>query len=487
MSTIPNGAINSTTKTAGYGSVWSSIYDFTKPQVWQNIVKLYGPGLGLADFAQIQGATVTVAGPTKKVYEQGSQFKLVQLGAELALGIEGADASIVLAAGEYDSAGKCYLADKDAVLIPAFYLKESGVKSIRPEIFQIISHSTVGTFAQTVWVVRPQKIEVEIAKAVPINTKLPVITGLFANEAQGAKPKATGYFTRDFKCGTVRTAGQIFGSTESTERWTDSLQGGGKGVFTKSTAEADLRHMKGLSDNIWIGGGVTNTALTMPNRDGDNIAVTGSVGVLQHLVTRAMQQYYTTAYDKPCFEDIGPALESQGVINHNLAFFYGSELGRQIENLNLNFVKEFSHGTDFMKTMGEIDTTFKAVKYNGSYITLHPLSSLNDPISYGAPAFRDQFRGMGFLIPDVDVTVRKSADSTDTLTLKNFTLGYKSYGKENRTRVFNWLPGVNGMGVGSDIAVDTYDDVRFEMLSEYMTIFNGVNQTILVQNTNILT
>lgn len=485
MSTITPRAINSNTVQGGYGSVWSSVYDFVKPQVRNNVVKQVGKGIGLADFAHIMGSTVTVAGATTRVYEEGSQFKLVELGAQIAVAAEGADIAVTLAATEYDANGKCYLSDwTDALVIPAYYLQEDGAKSVRPEVYQIISHAGVG--AATVWTARPQKDNVAIVAAVPNGTKLQVVGALQANESLGSKPKATGWYYREFHNSTVRTAGQIFGSTESIERWTDALQGGTKGVFTKSTVEADIEHTKKISDNLFISGGVTNAALVRANRDGDNIAVTGTVGVFQHLVDRAMPQYYTAAYDKPCFEDIGPALESQGVLGRNVAMFYGSELGRQIENLNLDFIKEFSGGTDFMKTMGEIDSTFKAVKYNGVFTTLHGLSVLNDPIAYGAESHDDQFRSLGFLVPDVDVTVKKTPDSTESLTLKNFTLGYKAYGKENRTRIFKWLPGVNGLGVGGEMAVDTYDDVRFEMLTEFQAICNGFNQLILIQDDRIL-
>src|SRR5512133_2346052 len=108
MSTITNNTILSNAKQVRYGATWSSIYDFLKPQVWQNIVKYYGPGVGLADFAQINGATIGIAGPTLTAYAEGSQYKLVELGADIAIVGEGVDATAVLAAGEYDAQDKCY-------------------------------------------------------------------------------------------------------------------------------------------------------------------------------------------------------------------------------------------------------------------------------------------------------------------------------------------------------------------------------------------
>lgn len=483
MSTISNLGITSNTVQARYGSVWSSVYDFLKPQVWQNLVKYYGSGVGLADFAHVNGATIKVAGPTLTAYEEGSQFKLVELGADIVAVGEGVDATATLAAGEYDAQNKCYLRVNDVVIIPAYYLEQDGSKSIRPEEYQVTQIVGVGAAAQ--YTLHPHKDDVAIVANVPSGTKLMVTGGFYANESASGTPKASGWYTRTFTTSTIKEDGAIGGSTESNQRWTDDLNGGMKGVFSKQTAECDMRLMKTLSDQIWISGGVTNT-FTMNNRDSEAIQVTGSVGLLQHLLNNAMLQYFTAAYDRTCFEDIKPALESQGVQNANLNFFYGSELGRQLENCGLDFIKEFSGGTDFMKTMGSIDSSFKSVKFNGVNVNFSGLSVLNDPTSYGADSFDDYFRSMGILIPDVEVSVKKDPNSSEYFSLKNFTLGYKSYGKEDRTRIFRWLPGVNGLGVAGDIAVDTYDDLRFTMLVEYMVIALKFNQCILVMDDRVL-
>ncbi len=484
MSTITHNPILSNAKQVRYGAVWSSIYDMLKPQIWQELSKYYGGGVGLAEFAHIMGATVNVAGPDKTVYEEGSIYKLVTLDqAGIAVTAEDTEITFSLAAAEYDVSNKCYLAVHDMVLIPAYYLEEDGVKSVKPENYQVTLITGVG--AAAVYTAEPHKDNVAIVEAVPGATALMVTGGLYANEAAGGKPKASGWYSRTFHCSTIRTPWAVGGSTQSNERYQDTLIGGQSGIFSKNTAEADLRHMKTLSDQMFIGSGVTNTALVMPNRDGDDIDVTGTVGVLEHLVDRAMPQYYTAAYDKPCFEDIKDALQSQGVLDRNVTFFFGSELGRQIENLNLEFIKEFSGGTDFMKTMSTIDSTFKGVKYNGVFVSFKELSVLSDPIAYGAAAFDDSFRALGFIIPDVDVNVRGSLESLETVKLKNLTLGYKSYNGENRTRVVKLLPSVGDFS-GTNIAVDTWDDSRGEILSEFMVIFNKVNQAILVQDDRIL-
>ena len=487
MSTIAHNEILSNTKQVRYGAVWSSIYDMLKPQIWQGLVKYYGAGAGLAEFATLNGATVNVAGPTKTVYEEGSQFKLVELGAAItANNTEGGNITITLADTEYDAANKAYLTENDIIVIPAYYLEEDGEKSIRPELYQVMTITTHSSIELTTYTCSPLKDNVALVEDVPDGEKLMVTGGLYANEAAGGKPKASGWYSRAFSCATVRTPWAQGGSTQSNQRYYEELKGGGSGIFSKNTIEADLRHMKTISDIMFIGTAVTND-LTMVNRDGDYIDITGTDGVLEHLKDRAMKQYYTSAYDMACFEDLKPALQSQGVMGREVTFFYGSELGRQIENMGLDFLKEFSGGTDLMRGLNEIGVAIKAVLRNGVYTVFKELPSLSDPIAYGAAAFDDYFRAMGFIIPNVDVTIRGGIEDPATSKIKNLTLGYKNYNNENRTRVVKVLPSVADFGAGfSNLAVDTWDDGRGEILSEIMVLFNQVNQCILVQDDRVL-
>jgi hypothetical protein len=164
----------------------------------------------------------------------------------------------------------------------------------------------------------------------------------------------------------------------------------------------------------------------------------------------------------------------------------GSTLYKFVENSNLDFIKEYSGGTDLMKTFAQINVEFQAVKKNGVSFMFKELPSLSDPTSYGASAFDGYHKELGFIIPDVDVTVRGSMESPATIKLKNFSLGFKNYNGENRTRIIKDIPGMANPGTSSSIAVDSFDDWRISGLSEVMVIFNGVNQCTLVLNDNIL-
>jgi hypothetical protein len=274
---------------------------------------------------------------------------------------------------------------------------------------------------------------------------------------------------------------------QSNERYYDTLRGGGTGLFTKATIEADFLLSKYINDDLFLGGLVTATALNMTDRDGNSIAPTGTEGLLQHMIDGAMKQYYTLSYQYQDFDDIKPLLISQGIVNRNVNFFCGSQLYREIENAGLDFLKEFAGGTQLMKTWNELNVNFKAINKNGVYTTIKELPSLSDPTSFGAASFEDYFTGLGFIVPDVDVTVRGSQEEAATFKMKNLALGYKSHAGENRTRINKVLPGVASVGAaGGDIAVSTYDDIRGTMLSEYLLVVLKRNQMILVQSDSVL-
>ena len=136
-----------------------------------------------------------------------------------------------------------------------------------------------------------------------------------------------------------------------------------------------------------------------------------------------------------------------------------------------------------MRTLNSWGVDFRFIHKNGIQFMLKEIPSFSDPTAYGADVFEDYFTGLGFIIPDVDVTVRGSLDDPAAFKLKNFSLGFKNYNGENRTRVNKILQGAASIGSASgEYARDTYDDVYGTMLSEFMAILSRRNQMILVQN-----
>lgn len=483
MSTVTKGTISSNTNNQRYGYSFDSIYNtMLKPQIYGEYIKYYGKGVGLLEMAYLAGNTINLAGPSKTVWEEGSLTKLVELNGEIAIKGAGVDITFSLAAGEFDANDAGYLNTNDIIVIPAEYIEEATVPATIPHLYQVISNDGAAGAAK-VYTARPLLVTTELAVAVPTGTELMVTGGNYALESAGGYVKSSGWYSRTFYNSIKKHDWGIGGGTQSNERYYEHLKGGGTGILSKNTMEADYWLDKYINDEIFLGNGVTNTALTMNNRNTVAIPVAGTVGVLRHLEQRAMRQYYTAAYQMTDFDDLKDLLQSQGVTERNVAFLMGSSLYKQVENSGLDFIKEFSGGTDLMKTLGDINVAFRAINKNGVYTMFKELPSLSDPTAYGAEAFNDYFKDWGMILPEVDVTVKGSLESPESFKLRNLTLGMKNYGGENRTRVVKDIPSMASQG---GIAVDNFDDSRGSMLSEFGVIFNKVNQCIMVQNDSIL-
>ena len=484
MSTLVKGTISSNTLNTPYDSVWASIYDtdMQVPQIWSELVKYYGEGVGLLEWLYAANAIVPIAGPHKTLFEEGSLTKLVTIAGDIAVTAEGGNGHLHLAATEFTGTDSCYLSANDIVVIPAEYIEISGVQATKPELYQVTLVSAADGVLKE-FTLTPLNVHSEIAIAVPTGSQLMVTGGNYPNGVQSGSPKSAGWYHRHFDTSTKKADWGMTGSIQSNERYYEKLRGGGNGVFTKATIEADFLLSKAINDEIILGGGITNT-LTMNDRSGNAIQATGTVGILQHMVDAAMKQYYTLAYSAPDFDDIKDLLNSQGVTNRNVAFFVGSLLQKQIENAGLEFLKEFSGGTDLMRTLNSWGVDFRFIHKNGIQFMLKEIPSFSDPTAYGADVFEDYFTGLGFIIPDVDVTVRGSLDDPAAFKLKNFSLGYKNYNQENRTSVNKILQGAASIGSASgEYARDTFDDVYGTMLSEFMVILTRRNQMILFRMT----
>jgi len=129
-----------------------------------------------------------------------------------------------------------------------------------------------------------------------------------------------------------------------------------------------------------------------------------------------------------------------------------------------------------MIAMDQVGVQFKKIKKNSILVSLVELATFDNPQTYGLSSY--DWKNRGFIVPNEFGQAKMGDFNSETVTLSNLTLGNKNYNGEDRTRVSGVLPGVNGMGHRN--FVDTYDDVRGELLAEFMLIATKRNQMIKV-------
>jgi hypothetical protein len=471
MSTTTNQAVVSNTVTAGYNLQFNTIYDaMLKPQIFGELIDLYGKGLGIFDMIHFAGNTIDVKGHKQTVWSQGAIQKPITLLGTIATGSAGADITFKIATAEYDTNYKTFLSVNDAILIPEEWM---GTTSNGPAKYQVVSKS--GSTNDITYTAKPFLSAYQVTIAVPTTTKLMVTGGNYAPGSQGASAKSRGWYSQDYYTALKRRAFSIEGGQQSDERWQDKLKNGASGMFSKASIEADFLMTADLNDELFLGEEPTNATLTMDNREGDSNALYGTKGIWRHLDTDGGSQEYSDLYEIADFDDIKDMFRSQGVINQAALFAVGSGLNQMIENSGLDFLKEFSGGTDLMKNMDEVGIQFKKIKKNSILFSLVELATFDNPQTYGLSSY--DWKNRGFIVPNEFGQAKLGDMGSETVTLSNLTLGHKNHNGEDRTRVSGILGGVNGMGYRF---VDTYDDVRGELLTECMLIATKRNQMIKV-------
>jgi len=456
------------TVATGYNTGLDSLYSLNlDPQKWGSMIDLYGKGLGIFQWLHFAGQTVNVKSHSLKVIEEGSLERGIKLGSAIATNAAGGTISFTVHADDIDSNSNTFLQKDDAIFLPPTYSGETTKMTTK----YIITDVTAGTFTGT-----PLSSTAVVGTEVPTSTVLMASGGNFARGSDGPGYHSSGWYDREFVTAIKRVAFQVEGGSTATARYTDKLKNGSPGFFSKASIEADFLMDSAINDEIFLGETNTNS-LTMENRGADDNSVYGTQGLWDHLETGGMTQTYVDEYTIADFDNIKDLFRSQGVIDTKAFFGVGSDLMKQIENSGLDFLKEYSGGTDLMTAYDTMKVNFRAIKKNGILFTLQELINFDNPVKYGLSAYN--WQKAGFICPDTKVSVRMNSMGGDEVRLNNIALGYVNAKGEDRTRIVKVLPGVEGL-TGNRIAVDTYDDVRGEMLSELMLIVNKRNQMIQV-------
>ena len=459
-------AVSRTQMNGGYLLGLDSIYAFNlEPQIMGELHKLYGQGVGLHEIITFGGNVIDIASEDYQVFEEGAILNYILSANAIAAGAANAAITITVAAigGEY------LLAVNDVVLIPGEYVNSAA--STSPAKYQVTVDNGAG-----VYTLRPLLSTYQITTEVPAATNLQVTGGNYAAGSSGGNAKHIGKLHRHFHTAIKKAAFLVEGSMQSTKRYTDTMKNGEQGVFSEASMIADFLLSSYISDELLVGVVPDSSSLvTQVNSSSVSKIVRGTQGLWPALEERGMSQTYVGEYGPTDFDDIAEGFESQGVLSRFATFAMGGGLYRGAENAALDWIKEFSGGTDLMQNFGEMGIAFKRFTKNGIDTAMVKLDTFTNPLTYGLAAY--DWKNSGFIIPN-EYAVVKNVAGGDAVELSNLTLAYKNYNGENRRRVFGLL---NGMaGLSNAPVVTRFDEVRGEFLSEFALVANKVNQMIMV-------
>ena len=475
MSTIKGNAVLTGDVRQGVSSsAWRFLHEeeMLSPQTYGKLVQLYGQGLRVFDAWMWAGRTMDISTRDMMAITEGHFWDTIDLASVIAINNVGDDIVLVSTKG----IGRVGF----VVHIPARYCAGTNIS----QSYRI--HTRTYAAPNYTYTCTPLLDTQQIDVQVPVSQKLIVGGSMFA--AGTGQP--TG-LVRDFWHDhfTTRILKETFheeGGQNALEEWADlksSSYGSSMHARNLISTQLQLRHQ--INDAVLMGYPNTN-GIQQNNRWGEANDVLGFYGLIPSMYNDAMKQYYTATYSEDNFDVLKFLFASQGLTGTTGLFLLGQELGLSIENSGLSFIKEYSGGTDLYDKLQGIGFAIKEVFKNNFKTRLVEIPEFNNPVTYAANGYN--FESMGMIFPDSKVTaVMNGTNSTGVaqagkkVSLDHMTLGYLSYGGENRKLIVANKAGVNGMGIPTS---DDWDDMSTYMLTEMMVILLALNQTILVLRTD---
>ena len=473
MSTPKGDAIRSGMAQGGYSTAWRLTVESETldPQTYGELVQLYGDQLRLWDFMMWAKRTHDVKARSVTVLEEGFIHDTLDVSTEVAISLAGADLTVISA----KSSGRIGF----DVHIPAKY-----VNSSIPLSYKITDKSGTGPYTYTL---SPWNSTTLVNVAIPVGQKLIVGASSYAPGQNQPASMKRAWYSHSHATRIMKETLDIEGGQQALQEWAELAQAkDGSTLLSRSLNETEFRLRIQMNDYMLMGQQNNNTFVGA-NSQGESNAVSSDKGILHGMYDGAMRQYYTGAYGKDNFDIIKFLLASQGVGKGIVNVCYGQEMGLGIENSGLEFIREFSGGTDLYKNMAEVGFVMKQFTKNGITSILTEIPEFSNPVAYGADGFN--FETLGMIFPDAKVSstmnyydnVGRSVGGSEKKALNHVTIGYLNNNGENRKLVVGDAAGVNGLGYKF---TNAYDQSTWYMLTEMMVFLLALNQTILVLRTD---
>lgn len=476
MSTIKGPDVISHARQGQYDSAWrggfASTDDTLAPAYYGQLANRYG-GLLLWDATMLAGRDIDVSTRNMIVLEKGYFLDTIDVATQIEPAAANADITL--------KSVKNVLRVGFVVHIPSKYLLSAEI----PQSFRCLSKTWDTGTSQWWHVLEPLVTGQRVIVAIPVTQALTVGGSMFAAGTQQPAGMVDEFFHSNYGTRILKESVYWEGGQGALKELAELGQGN---LRARTILDSQMRLRVQLNDAILMGYKITHPGgLTQNNEAGVANTILSSAGLLPTMVAESMKLYYTGTFSEDQFDQIPFLMLSQGVAGNSAMIMVGMELGLGIEKTMLNFVKEYSGGSDLYDKMKGVGFGIREYTSNGFINRIVRLPEFSNPVMYGAPGYN--FEALGMVFPDAKVTAKttslspdgSSAEASKVRAINNFTLGYLNYGGENRRLISGDKAGVNGYGIpfSSD-----WDNSAHYTLCEMMNIFVGMNQTGLILRTD---
>lgn len=476
MSTVKGPAIVSHAEQGQYTETWrggfASTDDTLAPAYYGQLAQRYG-GLTTWDVMMLAGRDIDISTRNMIVLEKGYFLDTIDVATQIEVAAANADITL--------SSVKNVLRVGFVVHIPSKYLLSAEI----PQSFRCLSKTWNAGTSKWDHVLEPLVTGQRVVVAIPITQALIIGGSMFAAGTQQPAGMVDEFFHSNYGTRILKESVYWEGGQGALRELPELGQ---QNLRARTILDSQMRLRVQLNDAALMGYKITHPGgLAQLNESGQSNTILSSNGILPTMVNESMKMYYTGAFSEDQFDQIPFLMLSQGVAGNSAMNLVGMELGLGIEKTMLNFVKEYSGGSDLYTKMQGVGFGIREYTSNGFTTRIIRLPELSNPVMYGAAGYN--YESMGMIFPDAKLTAKttslnpdgSSAEGSKVRAINNFTLGYLNYGGENRRLISGDKAGVNGYGIpfSSD-----WDNSAHYTLCEMMNIFVSMNQTCLILRTD---
>jgi hypothetical protein len=480
-------AVTSKVFTGNYGTQWLSIADndhLLEPQVYNKVFHTYGKNAKLVEMLKLFGRTIDVPDADITTIEKSWPQRVVKTKGAVAIGAAGASISIQLHADCINSAGNEVWLVGDVILIPAEF-QAATISSSRG--YRIHSLSTT-TLTDDTALCYPLSNASTLVAASDIDTAIPA--GSYLTIAYNAFARGTGQPGGLVDSVTVRT------HTSFIQKFTLGLEGnifnrpyyqltelGGSGKFTsEKLMEMEFRAQESQGLALFTGEPNDNTSIKETSQFGGSNAVASGMGIYQWADLLGLKHTYAVTPEFADFYTIGQLFASQDITGAVIDWYTGFKFQQDIELAGLDWVKEFSSGSDlYNKVEQRLGFILKAVTLGGLTHVFYNLPEMSKAGGLGlmkAGNYVYEFPEMALGIPREDVSYESFGKSGEPKALPNLVLGYINASGENNRHILKRELGVTGSDSGLDVA-NEYHGMKYYLMSQFMLVCGECNKWLV--------
>jgi hypothetical protein len=482
--------INSVTSymsSGNYNSSWLSITGnaaVIQPQVYQKLFKTAGGKAYLVEMLKLLGNTIDVPDANITTVERAWPQRPIKLAAATAVTSAGAVATFKLHADSYMTASTPIWKVGDVIMVPAQYLATATLSS---RGFRIHSLSTVTKTDDTATAypligTGTNFTQTDIDTAIPANSYLMLAYNAFARGTTQPVGVTDSFTTRTHKSFISKWTVGIEGDVIARPYYpVTGLEGNGK-FTSEKLAEAEFYLDEVTENAILFGEENDNTNIVETSSFSGSNGVASGVGIYQWADLLAQKHSYTTAISFDDFLTIAQLFDSQDIINSTIQWLVGTKFDRDLESAGLDWIKEFSSGTDlYDKMKGRLGLTVRAVRLGGLEHVFYNIPAFSKAGGAGlmkAGEYVYEFPSMALGIPMENVSYESFGGQPKSLP--NVTLAYVNHNGENNRKVLKRLAGVSGAVEGLDVASSAHG-LYYYMLTQYMIVVGECNKWVLAR------